>query len=772
MAVSLYKSKVSIRGKEKVVVVANYKKDDLTKEITERHHIIIFDRSVSMSGEITELISNIKRVIEYIPENDYISILWFSGEGQYSTLVKGARKGDKLSLLLDSVNSTVGCTCFSEVLKEAGEIIKELKVICPNFVINLFTDGEACTSVSDKEEYERALSNAREYTNDILALNTIGYGGYYNKEFLMELSEMSPYGVMCHSSNIDEYYGILVENLDRIKDLTVGELEVMAVNSEIMYNTSKHTKMTEGLYHTNLLDKTKNQVVIILDSESEFNINDEYFNSKDIEKEIPSATMIPVMYSYAYNKYIKGEREDSISVLADVLRDKYLVDEQFKAFSYDECEQYRKALNHAIYSKKARLLDGECYEDYLPADNATCLMDIFKILINGDSKYVYTDKYKRIGLKDEDSINLFKEEKTVPITPLTDLTFNATRLNISIQSMIRGTVKLKAKDAKILGVDSKLSTRKFRNQAIVKDGALNIDKIDVIVSKKVLKELNGLGIDGLVCNTVRNIGTIEKALGENKSGDTNIIGLDLRAVPIINREYANSMGNVDEVLDNAITMNRLAVQQKIINYFLKQTKTGSYTDEQKEILKSYGLDSSLTYNAGHSKAKASEDGDFYMARDIKFDIKGYASIPAIKTVIDKIKADKKLTGNAVIIAEELRELEKEFNRKARKDGKKSTAKSAVASLSKKLQNEEVHKISLIDCDIEKVDGLIEFLHEKLEEVRLNKLECGLMQSSIKLGKVLTGSWFDGVTDDGDGNYSYHKDGNTLLIKTKRVRVAY
>lgn len=776
MAVRLYKTVVKVGATEKTVVVANYKDKDKTVEITKKHHILIFDRSGSMSSTLDKLIDNMKKVISKIPYNDYITIMWFSGTSQYRTIIKGACKAQgqeqEICNLLDTVRTTVGCTCFSEVIKETGDIIKELKVICPNFIVNLFTDGEACTNKTEEEEYSLAKQEAKEFAKDILAFNTIGYGNYYNQEFLKSLSEITPYGVMCHSSNIDEYYDIILENISRLSGLTNGTLDVTANGLggiDIMYLSNSNCIVANDTMLLNMIDSSKNQIAIFSESEFEFEINGEKFDSMDIVKAIPKTTLIPIMYGYAYGNYYRGDRKKCLDVLATTLRDKHLVDEQFKAFTFDECERYSNKIKKAIRHKASRLVDGECSDNYIPADNATCLIDVLQILIGGNSKYVYTEDYRRIGAQMIDTLDKFNESKIVPITDINGIVFNETKLNISIQSTIYGKVKLAVADSRLLGLPKVVDSKKFVNQTIVKDGNLNINKIDLVVSKNTLKDLTELGIDGLVTTPIRNIAQIKKSLSDN-SLDIAIIGLDLTKIPVINRMYLDEVGEIDNVLANTLKLNELAVKQKVLNYFNKKEHASGFTLDKMKLLKeTYGLNTDLVYN-GIMKKPEGEPEDYYITREIEFQIKGRVTIPSISDVIKRADGGKALKGNAEIMFNYITELENEFNKINKKNSKKSTAKSKAAALSKKLQNDDVDKIKLLDCDIPNVPGLYDFLMEKLRVVKLEKLACSIEQASVKMANVLTGSWFWHLIPDENGNYSYYKDGDTLVIKTKKTRV--
>lgn len=750
---------MDIGGREKLVVVANYKGEDEIKPLEQRHNILIFDRSHSMSYDLDKLISNMKNVIRDIPENDYISILWFAGEGKYKTLVKGAKKDDKITELLDSVNYTVGTTCFSEVLKEAKDIVNELGVICNNFIVNLFTDGEAVVSWGQKEEYRRAKEIVSEMKDNIIALNTIGYGNYYNQDFLVDLANLTDYGVMCHSRDIEDYYKIITEDIERISSLNVAKLDVVSEGNEILYISNKFNKLVDNEIRLKLLDEKKNQIVIIGDDEFEFEINGNVYQSKDIKSKITARTLNPLYYAYAYQKYYLGDRELCLDILAKNVRDKYLVDEQFKAFTYDECMDFmiklKKAVGHTAYRHK----NGECDDNYLPEKDATCVMDLFKLLIEGDSYYIYSKDYKRIGLKEIDRIDKFKPKEGVVVTPISELVFNSKRLNVSIQSVIPGTVGLSDMDSKILGLDNIVESRIYRNQTIVKDGNLNLSTIKVAVSKETYLNLSRLGVKGLM-----------KPVARTAVKGYKTVQLDLSKLPIINRLYLEDIGELDNVLDSAVLNNELAVKQKVINHIKKGIKSDKFNSVQLATLKSNGLTSTLDYIGDMEKAEK-VDEDFYEAREIEFGIKGCSSIPAVDDVVRKAKARQKLNENGSIMWSYIKELEKGFNNKIKKNNVKVGSKASLA-LSKKLQQEDAKSIDIIECDINEIEGLKEYLNEELHKIKIKRLVCSIEQSSVKLAKVLTGSWFKGLIEDGKGGYSYSRDGHTLVIKTKRTKVYF
>lgn len=748
----MYKTKMNIGGIDKTVVVVNYKtkKKTESKSVDRLHHIHILDRSGSMTGSIGQLIENVKKTIEFIPQNDYISIIWFSSAGQFKTLIKGATPNKDLYKLLDSIKSTLGCTCFSESLEEVGVIINDLQAICPNFNVSLFTDGETVVPWSDDEEERRIFKAINVWKDKVIALNTIGYGNYYNETLLKKIAAESMFGQMIHSSKIDQYMEIFSHNYERVSELVMDSVEIEANGAEILYLSNKSSKLNKDTLKMSMLDKTKNQFVLIGDGEFLFKLNGDVYHSNMILTSPSAATRQPVLYSYAYEKYYQGDRQYALDILAKTLNDKYLVDEQTKAFTFDECAEYINMLGYAAFNKGGRLLQGKCDDNYIPADDALCVMDILKLLVAGDNLYVYASDYNRIGLAVTDNFNLFKKDAGLTATPINELVFNKEKINVSIRSKIKGSVKINPKQAAKVGLPKEVNTAMFRNQTIIKDGNLNMGKIEVLIDDATFKKLLSYIPQCLHLMDV-NENYIVDASGRG------LVTLNLNNLPVINRTYLGEAGDIKNVMTNTWEIMNLEAQQKVANYFLKKLSKDSgynptqYTPEQIDVLRDHGLDANLLYVGVDTEKAQKNELDFYMARELSFDIKGYASLPSVADVIKKTKADDKLNGPGTIMKDYLLNLQGQINiNQKRSKGK---------------------PVSLLD-DTVSFKGDIEFFEKEVNDIKKAILNRRIEVCSMKAAKVLTGAWFDGLTPDGKGNYTYTEGQTTLVVKTNKVKVFF
>ena len=716
---------IKIGNTMRKVVVINHKQENKHEEkvVNSLHHIHILDRSGSMSGEIDELIENVKQTIDFMSDEDFVSVIWFASAGQYKTLIKGARKDDSIKTLLDSIKSTLGCTCFSDPLREVSEIIEELSPICPNYNITLFTDGEPVCQWSDSEEETKIHKAIDLYADKVIAINTVGYGYYYNKELLTSISQRSEFGQMIHSSQIKEYSNIFSHNYERIKDLVVDPVEINSKGTQILYLGTNNSKLMKDSIRFNMLEKKKNQFAIIGESDAdfEFEYQGETYNSADGER-LSLSTMANILYAYAYQNYYIGYRDICLDILCKNLNDKAFVDMHMAAFTKDEVANYLSKLKKAVFKPKYRLQAGECDENYLPAGDAICVFDLLKYLCNNNAKYIYSRNYNRIGRKSSDEFNLFTYDDKLHCTSMSDLVLNDKELNVSLRSKLTGKVKLNPKSSAKVGLPSEIDSYVYRNQTIIKDGNLNMDQIEVLLPIDKFDDFKQK-FDSL------NYQLIEKV------DESMRLSIDLTTLPVINKMYANTNTEAGYVLDKLKTSNVESLKLKVIDQYLKelQTTNESYTQEQLDVLNEHGLDDKLCYGGVKVTMAEKNEEDFYMARQMEFSIKGQASLPSVNAVKKKIDGEKKLNEYDQIVQAQLTKVESE--------------------------------LSLLKEDKEKVKYL---LTEK------TALKAGITNTKLdlcigKMATVLTGGWIKNVVMEDNDKYSYTDGEKTLLVTAKRVK---
>lgn len=636
-----YKSLLQLMGERNVIICNLSKEEELdktSKTIRENsipiHHIQIIDRSYSMLNDLDQLIENLKETIRKMKGTDYYTIIWFSSEGQYSAILKGvsAYSNKESSFkLLDTLKNPVSCTCFYQATTEALKISDELLALCPNISITLFTDGQSTTN-GDELKMSDLLSDLSE---NIIAFNTIGYGNYCNEEELTEWSMKSQYGVYTHSSNIDEYFEIFDSNYRSIESLERSNIKIsIPDNCTGYYITNKTIRNFNGEFNLHFMDKNKNQIVILGDNsenkEFKFYIDEREFDTSNINKPIVSKWIEGLMYKLAYCDYTENYRRESLQIIR-LLCDKNLIDHHMSSFTCTEVENHTRLLKKAAYQTKFRN-PNTCGLDYFPADNAPCLMDLLGIICSDSKNKYYSDAspYYRIGRKVTDEFNMFhKNENDDGLRDINDIVFNEKKLNISIRFRVPGYVSINPKQAKEVGLDKDIPCVIYRTHTIVKDGNLNIDLLNIRVTKETYSKIvDKIDKEAIVSeSTPFEDGTIE-------------LRIDLSKIPVTNVLYDNM--RTEEIFE---MVNRLTVikgHMKAVKYFIKERShhkdiqylNREYTSEQIKLLDQYGIDKDGIYRGIANKTPKTDECDYYMSRTVEFTLKGFSSLSSVEKVIN------------------------------------------------------------------------------------------------------------------------------------------
>jgi len=640
--IKVYESIMKVYGEEKKVWLINYEKDKTKKTVPPSiHHIQIIDRSGSMCDDIDTLIEDCKKTITQMRNDDYYTIIWFSSNGQYRTLLKGI-KNDEANRessfrLLDSIKSTLGCTCFSESVKEAETIVDELAALCPNFSITLFTDGEAVTPWSDVEEYSRVETVINRLVNKIVAFNTIGYGNYCNETVLQKWATMSEFGEFIHSNNIEEYHKIFEENTNRVRNLENDTIKINCKNNPIYYATNNSISCHFEELTLNHSDKSKNQFIIVGDKNENlsFTFNDEVIDKKSV-KSIAKTWVDGILYKIAYAEYCFGDRYKALKTLG-TLRDKRFIDGIKNSFTPDEIADFKKDLKNATFRSVGRG-KNTAPENYIPNDDTPCLIDLLTILSqNKENKYAVTSNYSRIGRKTEDSFNMFKKTEGTIYSSIENISFNEKKLNISIGFEIPGHVSINPKQAKKLDLPENYPCKIFRNHTIVKDGYLNMNEIKFKVNNQTYKD---------ICEKFKDV---EFMTANNINDENNwFISFDLTKIPVINANYAKT--SIEEVFDLVCKENMLKAQLKLAKALVepKVYEISKYNEEQCALLDEYGIKNGI-YNGIKTSVSKAEDSDFYMARVFELNLKGFSSLSPIKMEDGKPTLTKTSNGDAYLV---------------------------------------------------------------------------------------------------------------------------
>lgn len=610
---------------------------------TANNHLWIFDRSGSMSGDLRQLITDMKQRARSLKVGETLSLAWFSSEGEFRFITKGYKISEnetfrEIDATLDKHISTVGMTCFSEVLLEASKTIEDLSAF-GNFSMMMFTDGQPI--VSDyKAEIENIFVAIGKLSTQITSALLVAYGNYYNKSLMQEMAEKLG-GSLIHSNSIasfgtslEEYITSSREVGDKVKvdakytsnkDIYFsifgkGVISYKPVKDVVSYVIGKGAK--DNLYI--LTDKLKG--------------NEEEI--KSLEELGPRHSFIKGMYGLSAVLSQKTETLLAVDVLG-ALGDKYLIDLIYDSFTNSEYGIAEKNITEAMASPSSRLKKGRVV-GYVKADDAICLLDVMDKITEDESAELFPysgSGYSRVGKKTE-----AKTDVTTTFQPdegglsVGDIVWSSSKLNLSLRVVVPGTIELDD-EAKKLNLTKEFRCNVFRTFTVIRDGKLNMEKATFKLSKETHDFLKSVGC------------TEEEYLGKP-------VEYDLTAVPVMNRKYANSVKSVKPFCDLAMREAELEGIVKVLKANAKAQKATAfnpatnYSDAVTAYLAKFHIKNGV-YSPPSTVGAAS---DFYMSKKFSIKIKGLSSLPKIDDVTKKIEAKKALTTADTVIKLGLDEL--------------------------------------------------------------------------------------------------------------------
>ena len=678
-----------------------------TKEFDRIHHIHILDRSGSMSSVIGQLMDNVKEVVNTMGDEDLLSIIWFSGEGESKVLLKGARKQEQEGIfkLLDSIKYTIGCTCFSEPLQLAEEVIEDLANLCPNFSINLFTDGEPCVSGSTENEIKKINEITDKLKSKVLALNTIGYTRWADEKLLTSLSQKTAYGRYVFSNDVKDYNEIFGRNYKRIQGLVNIVYKKEGTGSKFYFRNENTLAYQEEKFEQNI--SSKFELCELSPS-----------NTKETSPEMEDADLENILYQAAYESYYKGNVEFCYDCL-NYLKDSYAIEIISNAFSSEERANATKELLAMAYGKGRFKKGKELTEN---SKTMLCVFDLLNIL--KDEIFIPSANYKRIGMKVEDTNDIFTLDKNQEYSGTfgDSLVFASDKANVSIRYMMTGKVRLMATAANRVNLPEYVNSKIFRTQTIIKDGELNTDTLEAYVSHNTLEKIRkrcayyGIEYSKLV----------QKVYNEIHAQKCRAV-FNLRAIPILNRRYIASASDFSQIAKDIKELNEIKARQKILKSFIKDTlfnaKEENYTEEQLQVLKDHGI--KLGVYSGIKLERADKEdilSDFYTYRSLDFQQKGWSSLPKIEDVLSK-----------------------------------SNIKEGTPAAFMKIAYGEYESIK-DDKDLVK---------QELDKLKERSFELMDELSIIRLYKIKTGGFWEGLKPQSENKYEYiDKDDPNLVITVK------
>jgi hypothetical protein len=634
------------------------------------NHIWEADRSGSMYGVIRQLCEDLITRYDEIPEGDTISFGWFSGRGEHRFVIKGykvvhtPKDRETFAKLMRSCASTVGLTCFSEILFETQQVIEDLAAISPAFSLMFLTDGYPCP---ETEQEHRGIWNAIEaLKGKVMASLFVGYGNYYNKQLMASMAAQIG-GSLVHAHDLQGFKLEMANFEEGIKDLdprievTLNHIPMADIVFSVQNRSVVAYKPNQGkvLFSPS---KAKLNAIYMLD----INPPKDGKEIKLTDSALTSGAAMEPMIKAVYGAALMLSQKCNVPAALDtlgVLGDVALIDSINSAFTNDEYGRAESLISDAMVGPKSRLKKGRKL-GYLPDPNAFCLMDMLDILNSDEETYIWPRhkafNYNYIGTKNEvlDGTAKFNADPTVKCS-IADLVWNESKLNLSFRVNIPGTITLPAtpEELKKMGLQAEFPTYIWRTYTVVKDGFINLACLPVSVSENVFNQLQAHGLFE----------------GQTWTDGTEPNILDLNVVPVMNRAIAGRntsakdlclLTSREALLSGKLSAYRARVKE--ITPPVSYPKRAILSEETMIYLEGLGIKKDGAFNPQVGRDILT--GDFYEAKEFEIFIKGAKSSPKVADVQAKVaahaayvpggkeKAPKPITPREQPIADALKEI--------------------------------------------------------------------------------------------------------------------
>ena len=622
----------------------NYKLkiDAIEKVIQPVNHVFTVDVSGSMYNVLPKIKQHIKNKLSLIvKENDTVSIIYFSARNECGVIFEGEKINNikdlnNLHNAIDKYLSTLSLTGFVEPIQEAIKVVKRLN----NGNINNFifmTDG-----YDNQWQKNEILNNCKELPKYFDSISFIEYGWYCNRALLSSMAECTD-GLHVFSEEYENYEKVF-ENL--IKNDVVKKKKVFIETNSAYY--------------------VENNEVFIMDKKDGFVLVPENINLVYLFEE--NESLLEDMTNYEKFVYlfvcISKMKTEMVWKALKSLGDVNIIKKFSNCFTKQEYTNIKDLVKSCIFEESLRFQEGIDY-NLVPKDNAYTILDLLNDLMieknylqTNDSNFSYNKIGASIVQKNvyEEQIKELKEKlakendieeikkiaaeiqsldnwnpkfvETVSENgeEISNLVFNESRPNISLQVNKKGTIELPDDKVNQYNLPKHFNTNIVRNYTIIKDGILNIKVLPVKLEKSTFEKL-------------KNENLVTEEYDSNK-----VYLLDLSKLPLINRSMIKNVSAVQYFTDN-IKLSELKAKQKLFKYYLdiispkKQVNLlTNYSVEAVEWLESIGIK-----DYGFSpKVSIKKSGDFYYSKELNIKVKGLSSIPSVNTLLEKIKNNSKL----------------------------------------------------------------------------------------------------------------------------------
>jgi hypothetical protein len=574
-----------------VPVVIPKNSENIENEIVEKpfsaHRIFCIDCSGSMYGSLSDIATQLKNKIPtLIGPNDFMTLIWFSGRGQFGTIFEHISVNDlkdiqKVNSAIDRYLHCVGSTGFVEPIRLAKEMAQKYQEIPQIFFLS---DGGE--NSWDRKDCEKAFE---EIQQEKISLVIVEYQYYCDRMFLSRLAELANATSIFNEdfNDYDNSFELYMKN--RIEN-----------NSQVISSTNDVFFMENEQLIIRRPSSTGN-IILPLSVEEAYAI-DSSLEIIDISN--PKSVYMGMLYALKDKKPVVMQR------LVKELGDVYITRLYSSCFSKQDYSRLTEHIRQCIIQPDGNAFRDGQNKEYVVKEDAFTVIDLLGLLESDKSARFYpyhpSFVYTRISKEVKDEKVRFVA--TPSLGSEFTLVFNQSRANISLGCQVYGyNITEREED----GEEEITSTKAYRNYSVLKDGIKNIKILPVSMSESVFTKL-------------MNEGCISAEL-DNSYKKNKVYMVDITNLPVVNRAFVNQPFLSSEFCQHHLHINELKTEMKFLKKMYELVNKEDDDDKDKEE------DDKEKYK--REKRDATVVRDFYVAPELQVKIAKCSTIP---TVNDKL----------------------------------------------------------------------------------------------------------------------------------------
>lgn len=545
------------------------------------NHVFVIDCSGSMHYDLPKIRIQLKNKLpSLLNQNDTVSLVWFSGKGEFGKLVEKVKVNDlndlnRLSTAIDRWLQPMGCTGFVEPLHSVRELCDTNDVFAEDFdKYDPIFDGICKRRITSRRIEVEVGSPVESFVWSCGDAGAITYKVDNGKVYVPE--------------DVDEVFWFTDES-----DSTV-------TNWKALY---------QGLS------------ALALNRRSEF-----------VRKQLSDIGDV-ALYSQYSNAFGKQNLYDFAETLRKAGEDDRLRFTQGKQTGLQPKEDAYTVLN-LLYDLKQG--DAQVDMSKLHYNRIGRATEMSAELSRKETEALTesissSSSIREIKELTDEAVRLATERSRMRFASSSNLakigsfSYNETRPNVSMLFSLDGTVGLPSDAPSALPHD--FPTTIFRNYTVIRDGLLNIEQLPVVATQNVIDKLKLNGVP----------------MRQESDGTTVIDLRSMPIINAKMVKSVNAQSLADAIHENMSLKASVKVCKGFLEEVKPAEKSqdikAKYGEECAEYLKSVGI----TDSGFNPKTTPSKPTDKYMSVEFAVKFKGLSTIPSYNALLKKLSTGKPLT---------------------------------------------------------------------------------------------------------------------------------